>query len=49
MATKESLVEMPDDTSFPPLEVLGYCLTRTRFLTLVWTDTVFDTASPMFP
>jgi hypothetical protein len=30
------LTEMPDETSFAPLGVLGYCLTRTQFLAPVW-------------
>lgn len=38
MPTKIRLLEMPNETSFAPLGVLGYCLTRTGFLTPVWTD-----------
>jgi hypothetical protein len=38
MATQISLVGMPHDTGFAPLGVLGYCLTRTRFLAPVWAD-----------
>jgi hypothetical protein len=34
----EPLAEMPDETSFAPLGVLGYCLTRTRFLAPVWAN-----------
>ncbi len=32
------LTEMPQDTNFAPLGVLGYCLTRTQFLAPVWAD-----------
>jgi hypothetical protein len=38
MPTVIRLVEMPDETSFVPLGVLGYCLTRTQFLTPVWAE-----------
>jgi hypothetical protein len=31
-----SLTDMPDETGFAPLGVLGYCLTQTRFLAPVW-------------
>lgn len=30
------LLELPNETSFAPLGVLGYCLTRTKFLAPVW-------------
>lgn len=36
METVIRLVAMPDETGFAPLGVLGYCLTRTEFLTPVW-------------
>ena len=36
MPTIIRLTEMPNETSFAPLGVLGYCLTRTRFLSPVW-------------
>jgi hypothetical protein len=36
MPTIIRLAEMPDETSFAPLGVLGYCLTRTQFLAPVW-------------
>ena len=32
MGTSIRLIEMEQETSFTPLGVLGYCLTRTRFL-----------------
>jgi len=38
MPTIVRLAEMPDETSFAPLGVVGYCLTRTQFLTPVWAD-----------
>jgi hypothetical protein len=38
MATVIRLVEMPDETSFVPLGVLGYCLTRTESLAPVWAE-----------
>jgi len=38
MSIVVSLVDMPDETSFAPLGVLGYCLTRTRFLAPVWAE-----------
>ena len=38
MPTTIRLTEMPNETSFAPLGVLGYCLTRTRFLAPVWAD-----------
>ena len=38
MPTVIRLTEMPDETHFAPLGVLGYCLTRTGFLTPLWTD-----------
>ena len=36
MPTIVSLVDMPNETGFAPLGVLGYCLTRTQFLAPVW-------------
>lgn len=36
MATLIRLTEMPHETQFAPLGVLGYCLTRTHFLDPVW-------------
>ena len=38
MPTTIRLTEMPNETSFAPLAVLGYCLARTRFLEPVWAD-----------
>lgn len=38
MPVSISLRDMPDETSFAPLGVLGYCLTRTRFLEPVWAE-----------
>jgi hypothetical protein len=38
MTTIIRLTTMPRDTSFVPLGVLGYCLTRTDFLTPVFAD-----------
>jgi len=38
MPTIVCLTDMPNETSFAPLGVLGYCLTRTAFLTPVWTE-----------
>jgi len=38
MPTIVRLAEMPDETSFAPLGVVGYCLTRTQFLAPVWAD-----------
>jgi hypothetical protein len=32
------LAEMPHETSYAPLGVLGYCLTRTQFLAPVWAE-----------
>jgi hypothetical protein len=32
------LTDMPDETSFAPLGVLGYCLTRSQFLAPVWAE-----------
>jgi len=37
MPTEVRLVEMLHETSFAPLGVLGYCLTRTSFLEPLWT------------
>jgi hypothetical protein len=36
--TVVSLTDMPHETSFAPLGVVGYCLTRTRFFAPVWAD-----------
>lgn len=38
MATTIRLTKMSQDTSFAPLGVLGYCLTRTAFLAPVFAD-----------
>lgn len=38
MPTIIRLVEMPYETSFAPLGVLGYCMTRTQFLAPIWTE-----------
>lgn len=38
MPTIVRLAEMSDETSFAPLGVLGYCLTRTQFLAPVWAN-----------
>jgi hypothetical protein len=38
MPTVIRLVEMRNETSFAPLGVLGYCLTRTEFLAPVWAE-----------
>jgi hypothetical protein len=38
MRTAIRLVDLPNDTSFAPLGVLGYCLTRSHFLLPVWAD-----------
>lgn len=38
MPTIVRLTSMPDETSFAPLGVLGYCLTQTRFLAPVWAE-----------
>jgi hypothetical protein len=38
MRTAIRLVDLPDDSSFVPLGVLGYCLTRTGFLSPVWAE-----------
>lgn len=38
MPTVIRLVEMSHETSFAPLGVLGYCLTRTQFLAPVWAE-----------
>jgi hypothetical protein len=40
MTTRIRLTAMPEDTSFAPLGVLGYCLTRTDFLAPVFADLV---------
>lgn len=36
MPTTVRLTDMPNETGFAPLAVLGYCLTRTQFLAPVW-------------
>jgi hypothetical protein len=36
MGTVIRLVAMPEETGFAPLGVLGYCLTRSKFLEPVW-------------
>lgn len=36
MATDIRLVAMPEETGFAPLGMLGYCLTRSKFLEPVW-------------
>ena len=38
MATIVRLVPMPTETSFAPLGVLGYCLSRTGFFKPLWDD-----------
>jgi hypothetical protein len=38
MPTSVRLVDMPNETCFAPLGVLGYCLTRTQFLAPVWAE-----------
>jgi len=38
MSTVIRLIQMPHETGFAPLGVLGYCLTRTQFLAPIWTD-----------
>jgi hypothetical protein len=38
MATIIRLTEMPHETYFAPLGVLGYCLTRTGFLAPIWAE-----------
>jgi hypothetical protein len=38
MATIVRLVSMPTETSFAPLGVLGYCLSRTGFFKPLWGD-----------
>ncbi len=38
MPTAIHLVPMSHETSFAPLGVLGYCLTRSGFLTPLWQD-----------
>jgi len=38
MSTTIRLTELPHETCFAPLGVLGYCLTRTRFLAPVWAE-----------
>jgi len=38
MSTVVTLADMPHETSFVPLAVLGYCLTRTHLLAPLWAD-----------
>lgn len=38
MPTVVRLTNMPDETSFAPLGVLGYCLTQTQFWAPVWAE-----------
>jgi hypothetical protein len=38
MRPQIQLTDLPEDTCFAPLGVLGYCLTRTNFLAPVFTD-----------
>lgn len=38
MPTIVTLTDMPNETGFAPLGVLGYCLTRTQFLAPVWAE-----------
>ena len=38
MSTQVRLMSMPTETSFAPLGVLGYCLTRTDFFAPVWQE-----------
>jgi hypothetical protein len=38
MPTVVRLTDMPDETCFAPLGVLGYCLTRTQFLAPIWAE-----------
>lgn len=38
MPTIVRLTDMPNETGFAPLGVLGYCLTRTQFLVPVWAE-----------
>ena len=38
MSTIVRLTQMPTETSFAPLGVVGYCLTRTHFLDPVWSE-----------
>jgi hypothetical protein len=38
MPTIVSLIDMPNETGFAPLAVLGYCLVRTQFLAPVWAE-----------
>jgi len=38
MSTIVCLTDMPNETSYAPLGVLGYCLTRTGFLAPIWTE-----------
>jgi hypothetical protein len=38
MSTQVRLMLMPTETSFAPLGVLGYCLTRTDFFAPVWQE-----------
>ncbi len=38
MSTVIRLVSMPEETGYAPLGVLGYCLTRSKFLAAVWAE-----------
>ena len=38
MPTIVCLTDMPNETSFAPLGVLGYCLTRTEYLAPIWAE-----------
>lgn len=38
MATAVRLTDLPDETGYAPLGVLGYCLARTQFWAPVWTE-----------
>jgi len=38
MPTIIRLTDMPNETGFAPLGVLGYCLTRTQFLAPIWAE-----------
>lgn len=42
MATIIRLVQMPHETSYAPLGVLGYCLTRTDFLRPLWASLALE-------
>jgi len=38
MPTVVRLTDMPNETCFAPLGVLGYCLTQTQFLAPIWAE-----------